>query len=355
MRREGTVRANEEAVAERCGGWKLERKAGSLGRGALGMSEEAGSENGGKLRMSEDGGAEQAESLGRAAHVESESISRSRGSEHGRQIIGRALARVLLVMLVGLLVASPADAASYELSATSQKLLDGVIAKASQGDATRLRSLHNGLLSLHKQELEWEQKAKNVQFAREEAEIAVRKQMSEIGSARIAKLTTEVANLKKRYEPVFAMKDEVAKQLSWAKSAKQSVLVKMLQFQSDNAKLAVQIAKQDIKSKEESLKAAKQEATAAKARVRNTLNEMNPLKVQIRAKRSAISTLNRQYTSEMRVLVQALKKGEATPIMTSLSALDKHYRQIVAHRKEIHELESKISAIVSKAKSLIPK
>jgi hypothetical protein len=263
------------------------------------------------------------------------------------------LLSLILLLMYTILSPSPAEAAAVELSVPIQASFNKTAASADSATAVKLNTLYKELGTLLEQDRNSEAKIKALHYRNEEALIVLRKKIREIDADKLNKLTTQVLQTKERYKPLFAHYTSANKQITLAKPLKNKVLNSLLRAQADALKLSVQLARQDIKNKEDSLKSAKT-ATALKIKnARNTLATIDPLKVQIKAQRSAANLPRKSLSPVWTNFKYAIKQGEAKSTLDSLSTLVRLSRQIVDQQKKIDSLEIKISDIITRLKAQI--
>jgi len=116
-------------------------------------------------------------------------------------------------------------------------------------------------------------------------------------------------------------------------------------------KITTQLARLEIKNKEAALKTAKA-ATALKIKnARSSLSTIDPLKVQIKANRSAASLPRKSMSPVWTNFKYAMKKSDAKSTLNSLATLVRLSRQIVDQQNKIHTLEIKISDIITRTRA----
>lgn len=260
---------------------------------------------------------------------------------------------IFLVLACVLFAVSPVSAATVELTAPIRTAFDKAVAAADSKTAAKLNSLYTELSSLLEKDRNTEAKIKALHYRNEEALIALRKQIREIDADKLDKLEEQVKQTKDRYKPLFELYTSVNKQITFARPLKNKTLNSLLRAQADGIKLSVQIARQDIKNKENSLKAAKT-ATALKIKTaRDTLATIDPLNVQIRAQRSAASLPRKSLSPAWTNFKYAIKKSDAKSTSNSLTTLVTLCRQIMDQQVKIDALEGKINEIITRTKAQI--
>ncbi|XEC94746.1 hypothetical protein AB6A23_26250 [Paenibacillus tarimensis] len=258
---------------------------------------------------------------------------------------------IIYFLAVLLVLAGPAAAAAapFEFTITVKKAFDKMTAGTNQTTAAKLNKLYADLQTIQKEDLNWDKKISEIHYRNEENALLVRKRINEIDSAKIARLEAELVRTKDRYKPLFALYESLKQQLKTVKAMKNKEMTSVLRTQVDNVKAAVHLAKQDIRAKEAALKAAKSARAQTKKRIRSILADINPVKVKIKAEKSNVSRIKKQFTAETKLLNQAVRKGEVTASMNSFSRLLRSMRLIIGHKSNILSYEQRISAIIAKA------
>ncbi|WP_409342137.1 hypothetical protein [Paenibacillus sp. MBLB4367] len=246
-----------------------------------------------------------------------------------------------------------AFAASYELSPTMKTAFDKMAA-ADGKLSDKLPNQYAEMVELQKQALDLDASIKSLHDGNEEAAAAVRKQLKLIDADKLDKLKKDVEQTKARYKPAMDTYTAMNKQIAAARPLKNKDLNAMLRMQADSLKVAVQLARQDIKLKEASLKKAKDSAASAQKKITDSLKGIDPLEDKIKAERAAASSVKKQADATWKAFTPLVKAGSAKPSSDSLSALGSQFRQIVNHKQTIVSLERKIGDILSNAKAQLP-
>jgi hypothetical protein len=257
---------------------------------------------------------------------------------------------------IAIVVTAPAtivSAATVELTVPIKSAFDATAAAADSQTAAKLHLLYRDLGALLAQDRDSEVKIKALHYRNEEQLIALRKQIQVIDADKLNKLETQVKQTRERYKPLFAMYTSLNQQITVARSMKNKTLNAVLRTQADAMKLAVQFARQDIKSDESALQTAKA-ATARKIQAaRETLSAIDPLKVQVKAQRNAASLPRASLSPVWTNFKHAIKKIETKSTLDSLATLVMLSRQIAEQQQKIYALEVKITDILVKTKAQI--
>ncbi|BBI31403.1 coiled-coil domain-containing protein [Cohnella abietis] len=260
--------------------------------------------------------------------------------------------RLALLCLIMVTMSPPlVSAAKPELTAPIKEAFDKTAASADKTTAAKLNGLYNELSNLLKQDQENETKIKAIHYRNEEALLALRKQIRDINADKLTKLEAQVKQTKNRYKPLFETYSSVNKQITVAKKLKNKTLTTMLSTQADVLKLSVKLAREDIKNKEEAYKTAKGATSLTIKSARDKLDTIDPLKVQIKAHRGAISLPRTSLSPVWTNFKHATKKSDIPSTLDSLSTLVMLSRQIVEQQQKIYILEGKITDIIVKTKA----
>ncbi len=259
----------------------------------------------------------------------------------------------LLCAIVFTVPAGKAAAATVELTVPVKTAFDKTAASADSPTAAKLNSLYQDLGTLLGQDRDIETKIKALHYNNEETLIALRKQIRVINADKLSKLEAQVKLTKDRYKPLFEAYASVNKQITIARSLKNKTLNALLRTQADALKLSVQYAREDIRAKEAPLKEAKEATSRLIKAARETLAGIDPLKVQIKAQRSAASLPRASLSPVWTNFKYAIKQNEAKSALDSLGTLVMLSRQIVDQQQKIYALEVKITDIIVKTKAQI--
>lgn len=218
----------------------------------------------------------------------------------------------------------------------------------------KLVKQYDDLAALQKQAMEWDNKTSTLHYNNEALVTAIRKKIKEIDADKIIKLEDQVKQTKAKYQPLFNTYSSLTKQVAAVKSFKDKSLYKVLRGEADVMKIAVGLARQDIRTKEDSLKAAKSDKSRKATQIRSILTEITPLKTKITAERSLQSTPNKSITTEWTNFKGAAKKGDADRSGDCLARLLTLSGQITTYKQNMYNLEVKISAVIQRANSQLP-
>jgi len=258
-----------------------------------------------------------------------------------------------IAFLVFSIVALPfsASAAAIELTSSLKASLDKTAVAADTKTGAALRELYAELGSQLQADKDAAANIKALQYRNEEAAILLRKQIRDIDAARVGRLAAEVQQAKTRYKPLFDGYTALNKQVALAKSLKNKTLSSVLGIQAQAMKLSVQLAREDIKKKDAAHKAAKTAASAKIKAARDSLAAIDPLKVQIKALRSGLSSTRSGLSPVWANFKYALKKNDAGSARQALASLVAGVKTIVSQQNKIYALEKRISDVISATKT----
>ncbi|MGZ9585120.1 hypothetical protein [Paenibacillus marinisediminis] len=263
---------------------------------------------------------------------------------------------MMIFMACVLFMLAPLSAAaeSVELSATMKKAFDKLMEDADAAQAKSMKALYQQALDYQRQITQLDQSIKTLSSENDAAESKLRKEIMQIDSAKLASLDAKLQQTKDRYKPLFNSYTLINQQLAAARKLKDKDLTSILSLQADQIKLLVQLAREDIKSKEAALKAAKDQAASLMKRIRDTLAGIDKLEARIKSERSSVTALNKQTSTMKSSVYQAIKLKDVKLLNKSLTTLASHVRTIVTHKEAIMKLEQEIKGVISKARAMLP-
>lgn len=266
----------------------------------------------------------------------------------------KTLATLFVLIIMTFMITSTVSAAAIKVSNTTKTALDKMIESADTAQAKKIKASYDDLMSLQKDNEKLDDLIKALDNNNDTDLSAVKKQIKTINADKLSRLEAQVNQAKDKLKPLNSLSKSLSGQIASAKKLKNKSLTSLLQIQSDSVKLAIQIAKIDITNKEKTLKAAKEETANKVKTIRNTLNSIDPIKTQIKTKKTAISDLNKQVSTEWSSFIKTVKKGTPKTTFESLASLAALSRKINDHKKVIHQYEKQINSVILKAKSQIP-
>ncbi|NEW07912.1 hypothetical protein GK047_18085 [Paenibacillus sp. SYP-B3998] len=251
-------------------------------------------------------------------------------------------------------VPTAAAAASVEITASMKSSIDKMITSADRTQAGKINSLYNELLTLQKQEQDWDVKINAQHTANAETLVVLNKQIKAVDGAKLDKLEADVAQTRGRHKLLLDRYSSLNKQIDAAKLLKDKDLNSALRFQATLMRIPVQLARMDIKNKEKALQTAKEQASKTIKKIRATLADNDQVKTQIKAKKSAIKTIDTSVNPVWSAFKQAVKKEEPTSVLSSLSPLVSLIRQLSDEKQNMYKLETKINDTLAAVKAQLP-
>lgn len=258
------------------------------------------------------------------------------------------------VLMLFCAVPTAVSAASIELTAAQKASLDKTMASADRSQADRIQSLYNELQSLQNQDQEWDDRIKVLHTSNRETSAGIAKQIKQIDEAGLDKLEAELAEAKERYKPLFAQYTSLNKQIDAARAAGNKDLSAVLQLHANILKIPIKLARMNIEAKLNAWQTVKKGTATKVKKIRGMLDDADPLQEQIKAKNSAIRTIETGAAPVWKAFKEAAKKGDPSGVQNTLASLVSLSRQIHEEKQKVHQLETKISEILSKAGSQIP-
>ncbi|WP_149466255.1 hypothetical protein [Paenibacillus antarcticus] len=239
-------------------------------------------------------------------------------------------------------------AASFELSTSARTAFDKMAASANSSSANLMNNQYANILKLQQQDQEWDNKIKDLHYLNEETLIVVKKKIQLVDSDKLTNLQAKLTQARERYKPLFSMYESLNQQKAVAKKLNHKEIYNLLLSQTESMKIAVQLARTDIRNKESSYTTAKSKTAATKKLLRATLDGIAPLKVQIKVSKNAASMTQKKFITETLTLKQSIKNGNISTTLRSLDALVTHAKKVIEHKEKTYLLEQKISEIERK-------
>ncbi|MFD0681738.1 MULTISPECIES: hypothetical protein [unclassified Paenibacillus] len=245
-------------------------------------------------------------------------------------------------------------AAPIKFTTSVKSSLDKTIAAAAPSQADKISSLYDQLLTVQKQLQDWDVEIKELHTRNQDTSAALNKEIQQIDAESLDKLESEVTQLRERYKALFSHYSSLNKQIEAARALKSKDLTNLFQFQVNLIKIPVQAARININTKENEWRAAKENAAKKKKELRGRLEEITPVNLEIKNKRSAIKTNETDITTVWNTFKQAAKNNDPHTVLDTLASLISLSHQINEEKQAIFNLENKISNIISAAKAQMP-
>jgi len=264
--------------------------------------------------------------------------------------------RFLLCALVAALAGGlPLSAeAAAELTPTVQAAFAKLAAGAEPQTAGKLRARYQEFTQTQEEERKADADIKAVHYKTEDLRIAVNKRMKERDAAKLAALEKQVKELKERRQPLFDTYTRLNQQLSIARTLKSKAAISLAQAQVDALKVPVQLAKEEIRRKEDEWRKAKAEKSAYLKKVGEVLAETDSIALKRKAERSSAAAAGKIVTAESKVFSAAVRKADASGALASLTRLAAGARDSAAIKLRILELERKALAVAERAAAMLP-
>jgi DNA repair exonuclease SbcCD ATPase subunit len=251
----------------------------------------------------------------------------------------RMIFMVILTILFFASSSNAATAASVDLDLPIQSALDVIKASADSATKIKISTLYNELMNYQEQAKSSEIKASDIHYKNDEALSLLLQQIKEVDATIVANLEADLVKAKDRYRPFLNVS---------------TPLTTMFGRKVKLVTTAAQLARIDIQSKQNALKKAKDNKANTVRKIRTTLAEIDPLKVQIKSAKSNVSLHKTRITAAGKSFNQAVKKDDIKSAMDWLTTLSSLSRQIVEQKQNIYTIEQKISAIIVRAQAQVP-
>ncbi|MDR0268442.1 hypothetical protein [Paenibacillus sp.] len=261
------------------------------------------------------------------------------------------LAALSIIITLHLALSLPAEAAAAMQWSSSQQ---AAVDRATAVDATlrsKLGTLYSNFTELQGQLQQTDQNISSLHYKNEEMQTALTQQVKTIDADKITGMDAAVKQAKDKYKPLLATYTALNQQITVANKLKNKQLSSTLKTQADTLKIVVQVAKADIKNKEQALAAAKTKRTTSQKKIRSILAGADPLRIKIKAEKSTATSLNKNISPLWNGVTQSVKSADAKKIYNDLNTLVSQLRQIQTQKQKIITLENQISSILQNAKS----
>ncbi|MDF2958358.1 MAG: hypothetical protein K0S39_93 [Paenibacillus sp.] len=263
-------------------------------------------------------------------------------------------AALFAALLLVSAITTEATAAATEITASIQSSLDKTIADSDPAQADKIRSQYNEFLALRKQGEDLDVQIKTLHSNNKETLSGLSKQIKQIDEAKLDELEAAVSLTRERYKPLFSHYTTLNKQITAARMMKNKELSSLLRFKAGLLKITVKLARIDIEAKEDALKAAKTLTAQTVKKIRSNLTDIEPLNTQIKAKQSAVRTIETSVTPVWNTFKQGVKKKDAKSVLDTLKSLVSLSREINEEKQKVFNLETEISGILSAVKAQFP-
>jgi hypothetical protein len=247
----------------------------------------------------------------------------------------------MLTLFVILMVTVPnaVKGDSAELNIPIKTALVNLSTKVDSSTKNQLNQFNSDLLSLEVQEQNWDDKTNVIHNNNDQALLEIKQQSKIINADKLVQLKVDLDKTKDFYRPILNVANPT------------SIL---LGYKGRPIRFGVQLARQDIQSKEIKLQKAKDATATTIKLIRNTLATIDPINLQIKEAKNAVKVQKNRVSIASKSFNLAVDKGDTKSALEWLTTLSTVSRQIVVLKQNMNSLEIKISAIIQTVKSQIP-
>ncbi|QHW31655.1 hypothetical protein GZH47_12915 [Paenibacillus rhizovicinus] len=261
---------------------------------------------------------------------------------------------LLALLAFVMLVPGTAFAASVSLSQTAQTALAKHIAAAPAVTKDKLNAQSSSLQAYQRQETSLDDQYKVLHSNNDIALDAVNKRIKLIDAAKLSRMTNELNALRGRYQPLFDQYTAINKQVAAARALKLKELASLLSRQAEMIKPAVQLARADIRIRQETLSDAKA-ATAKKIKTfKTSLAAIDPIHAQTKIALASVSGTKKSIPDVVKTLNACVKSGSFEGTLQSLSTLVSLSRSIVEQKTRVIGHENQITGIIKQVGAQVP-
>ncbi|WP_379128278.1 hypothetical protein [Paenibacillus sp. sgz500958] len=258
---------------------------------------------------------------------------------------------MLTLIMVTLLPAQSLAASVIQLTPAIKASFDETAATAEPSMKGKLKDLYAELAMLQTQYDHREEMIRTLHADNEQALTIIRRDIREIDKAKVEQLEAQTKSFKDRQQPLFDQYSSLNRRISIAKGLKDKTLNKVLQSQADAMKIMVQLAREDIRSKDTVLKAAKEVRSKKISSARQTLAAIESSQNAIKTEKSVASALNTRLSAEWTGFKSSIRKPNANVAAQSLTSMISILRQIATSKQRIVSLEQKVTSVIEKTRS----
>lgn len=267
---------------------------------------------------------------------------------------GKLVTALLAAFLIVAAIPAAATAAPIEITASIKPSLDKAIVDADQAQASKINSKFSELVTLLKQRQDLDGKVNTLQTGNKDTLAELNKLIKQIDATELDQLEADAVQARERNKPLFSQYSSLNKQIEAVRSLKNKDLNLMLRFQANVLKIPVQLARLEIKAKESSWRAAKDRTAKTVKEIRATLADMEPIKVQIKARQSEMKAIDTRAAAVWSEYKLAVKKKDSPAILNTLTSVVSLSGQINEEQQKIVQFETAIHGILTAAKAQIP-
>ncbi len=258
-------------------------------------------------------------------------------------LITRLIAFIILLIFSLSLNVPLGLAVDYELTTNGKKTLDEIIKSASPAIAERMRSQYDEFLATQRTQERTVTENKQSRVKNAENEAKLRQDIRNVDQAVIQKYEQQVQQAKSRYHPIFDQYSQLNQQLALARKLKDKELTAMLRSQADIMKITVQIARQDLRNKQDDLSKARSNRTSKIKKLRNSLERIDTWENKMKIERHTMSQVKQRQAFSWKNFQEQIKNKNTAEASTTLSSLNLVAKQLLEHHREVGRLESRIA------------
>ncbi|MBP2001523.1 hypothetical protein J2Z69_002568 [Paenibacillus shirakamiensis] len=230
---------------------------------------------------------------------------------------------------------SVALGAASPITSATQALIQQTATTADPALKNRIVTSFETLTSLLAQEGILDNSIKEVHNANEQLKKTTLDALKWIDADRIKQLETKLKQTEEQYKPLFIL----YKTVSGTKNA------------TAQLKLAVQLAHEDVRRKEQQLKNARIARDTTIKGYREAIANTEMYNTKIKSTKTSISLTTKRYAAEWSDFKPILKKKDTKQVADSLVTLGSLALKINEDKKIIQSLENQISLVIAKVKS----
>ncbi|MBM7568463.1 hypothetical protein [Paenibacillus sacheonensis] len=253
-----------------------------------------------------------------------------------------------------LLVPDAASAASVSLSQTAQTALAKHIAAAPAALKDKLNAQTASLQTIQRQETSLDDRYSTLHANNAKALDAVNQRIKLIDADKLNRMTNDLNALRTKYKPLFTLYTTVNKRIADARALKLKELTAILKQQADMLKTAVQLARAEIRIREDALSAAKAATAKTVKSLKTSLTAITSVHAQSKVALASASGTKKTIPGVVKTLNACVKSGSHAGTLQSLSSLVALSHSIVDQKTRVIEHENKIAAIINQVGAQIP-
>ncbi|MFC4811456.1 hypothetical protein [Paenibacillus sp. GCM10023250] len=266
-----------------------------------------------------------------------------------------AVSSILLALLaLALLIPGTASAASVSISKTAQTALSKHIAAAPAPTKDKLNAQYLALQSYQGQETSLDERYKSLHASNGQLLDAVNKRIKAIDAEKLARLANEANAAREKYKPLFALYTSLNKQIADARKLKLKELTAVLSRQAGTVKIAVQLAREEIRMRDDALKTAKASTAKTVKALKTKLAAIDPLHAQTKTAQSAVSGMKKNIPGVVKTMNACVKSGSFAGTLEALNALVSSSKGIVDYKTRIVGYENSVTAVIKGVNAQIP-